>query len=114
MTSPHGFHRIMATLTKTSNPYLADRLPLVGEITVHETDTRSRPMPSKVTFRIADASKLGGLGASVHVDDAEWHVSTRRCWNCFVGYVSTRPDESMQGMTDETVCLNCGAVQAEE
>lgn len=76
-TSPYGFHRIHVTLTGTTNPYLADRLPLDGELTVHEMATDGYAMDSKVTFRAADASKIGGLGAPVHVAQAEYTVKPR-------------------------------------
>lgn len=78
MTFPHGYHTVRATLTGTSNPYLVDQLPITGELTVHETTTDHRPMNSKVTFRADDTSKQGGLGAPVHVEDAEWVVTSRR------------------------------------
>lgn len=62
-----GYHRTRVTLLATSNPYLAPRLPLAGEVEVFETSTHGHPLPGKVVFRELLAG--GRLGAPAHVDD---------------------------------------------
>lgn len=70
MASPYGYHVIRVLLTGTDNLYLTNRLPLRGELTVHEMNTQGHPMPRKVTFRAERPD--GTLEASVHVDNPSY------------------------------------------
>lgn len=67
INSPHGYHRIRVVLTHTSNPYLAPRLPLAGELEVFEMNTVGHVMNNKVVFR--EAKPDGTLGTPVSVSD---------------------------------------------
>lgn len=66
---------LLVTLTSTSNPYLKDRLPARGLLTIHETATDGHAMNTKVTFQIE--SRTGEYGVPVHVENAEWTYLTR-------------------------------------
>ncbi|MEH0110510.1 hypothetical protein V6N00_12440 [Tersicoccus sp. MR15.9] len=67
----------MVTLTATSNPYLAPRLPLRGLLSVHEMRTSGYAQPRKMTFQTVDAD--GNLvGSRVAVDDAEFTYAQPR------------------------------------
>jgi hypothetical protein len=69
-----GHHyKIRVVLTATSNAFLADRLPLAGELEVFEMTTDGRITPGKAVFRIANPD--GTLSAPVHVDDIEFTYS---------------------------------------
>lgn len=57
--------RFNVTLTGTSNPYLAGRLPARGEIEVFEVGSRGRLISA--VFRVQDEG--GRLGAPVVVKD---------------------------------------------
>jgi len=70
-----GWNRpLMVTLTATSNPYLADKLPLRGELTILEMRTDGYAMHRSVSFLQKDADG-NPVGARVMVDDAEFTYS---------------------------------------
>lgn len=72
MSDYTGWNRpLMVTLTATSNPYLQDRLPLRGELNVHEMRTDGYAQPKRVTFLEID-DKGQPVGSRVMVDDAEF------------------------------------------
>jgi hypothetical protein len=62
-----------ATLVGTSNPYLADRLPLGGLVRIHERDVYGRPM--MLTF-LPDPVDPAGPTSWVSVADAELAFGT--------------------------------------
>ena len=64
-----------ATLTRTSNPYLAHRVPLTGYIRIHEFSTTGEIQPNGVTF-MPDA-KDGTHTSFVSVKDATFVIGTR-------------------------------------
>lgn len=64
------------TLTATSNPYLAGRLPLRGLLQVLEASVDGYAMARKVTFQELD-TKGHPVGATVAADDAEFTYSLR-------------------------------------
>lgn len=68
-------YKIRVVLTATSNAFLADRLPLAGELDVLEMTTDGRITPGKAVFRIANPD--GTLSAPVHVDDIEFTYITQ-------------------------------------
>lgn len=70
-----GWNRpMMVTLTATSNPYLADKLPLRGELTVLEMRTDGYAMRRSVSFLQKDEDG-NAVGGRVMVDDAEFSYS---------------------------------------
>lgn len=74
MTEYTGWNQpLLVTLTATTNPYLAHRLPLRGLLTVHEMRTDGYAQPLRVGFRAQGAD--GSFGASVAVDDPEFTYS---------------------------------------
>jgi len=64
----------MVTLTATSNPYLADKLPLRGELTIQEMRTDGYAMHRHVSFLQKDENG-NSIGGRVMVDDAEFTYS---------------------------------------
>lgn len=67
-----GWNRpLMVTLTATSNPYLADQLPLRGRLSVFEMGTDGYAMRKNVAFQKIDDHGRP-VGASVMVDNAEF------------------------------------------
>jgi len=64
-----------AVLTATTNPYLADRLPLTGYVSIHETDIFGGVQPNGVTF-MPDAPE-GEHTSFVAVPDARFEFGTR-------------------------------------
>lgn len=62
---------LMVTLTATSNPYLAPKLPLRGELRVLEMRTDHYAQPTKVSFLQID-DEGNAVGTRVMVDRAEW------------------------------------------
>lgn len=65
---------LLVTLTATSNPYLADRLPARGLLRVFEMRTDGYAQPRKVTFQqVADDGTP--IGSTVAADDAEFTYS---------------------------------------
>lgn len=74
-SAPHGYHKIRVVLTATSNPYLAGRLPLAGELEVFETTVDHFVMPNGAVFRVAKPD--GTLGAPVEVRDIAYLYDNR-------------------------------------
>jgi len=64
-----------AILTATSNPYLADRLPLTGYVSIHEFDVDGGVQPHGATF-MPDPEE-GGHTSFVVVEDARFEFTTR-------------------------------------
>jgi hypothetical protein len=72
-----GHHyKVRVVLTATSNAFLADRLPLAGELEVLEMTTDGRITPGKAVFRVANPD--GTLSVPVHVEDIEFTYSAHR------------------------------------
>lgn len=70
-----GWNRpLIVTLTATSNPYLADKLPLRGELTIQEMRTDDYAMRRAVSFLQIDDDG-NSVGGRVMVDDAEFTYS---------------------------------------
>lgn len=65
--APYGYHKIRVTLTATSNTYLADRLPLTGELEVFEMNLVGHVQPGGAVFR--EELEDGRLAAPVEVRD---------------------------------------------
>jgi hypothetical protein len=70
---PSGTVSFRATLTATSNPYLADRLPCDGLVRIGERDVHGRC--TRVTFMPLDA--VARRSSFVAVPDAEFHFNSR-------------------------------------
>lgn len=64
-----------AILTETSNPYLAERLPLTGYVRIVEFDVDGCVQPHGALF-MPDAED-GGMTSFVRVADARFEFSTR-------------------------------------
>ena len=64
-----------AVLVETSNPYLADRLPVAGYVRIVETDVDGGVQPSGALF-MPDVPE-GEQTSFVHVADARFEFSTR-------------------------------------
>lgn len=62
---------LMVTLTATSNPYLADKLPLRGELRILEMRTDGYAMRHSVSFLQKDENG-NPVGGWVRVSDAEF------------------------------------------
>lgn len=62
-----GYHKVRITLTATSNPTLADRLPVDGELEVFEMNSDGHVQPHSTVFRAAEPD--GTLAAPVEVRD---------------------------------------------
>ena len=67
-----GWNRpLLVTLTATSNPYLADRLPMRGLLRVHEMRTDHYAQPRAMSFQQLDADGQI-VGTRVAVDHAQF------------------------------------------
>jgi len=64
-----------AVLTETSNPYLADRLPVAGYVKIVEFDVDGGVMPSGALFM--PDSPEGQRASFVRVADARFEFGTR-------------------------------------
>lgn len=62
---------MLVTLTATTNPYLAPRLPLRGLLQVHEMTLTGHPQPRAMSFLEVDAEGQP-VGTRVAVDDAHF------------------------------------------
>lgn len=79
MTEYTGWNQpLIVTLTATSNPYLKDRLPLRGRLTVHEMRTDGFAQPTRMTFQEIDAQNRL-VAAPVMVDGAEFIYTGPNC-----------------------------------
>lgn len=65
---------LMVTLTATTNPYLIDRLPLRGMLSVIEMRTDGYAQRRHVTFSVLEEDGHS-LSGPVTVDDAEFTYS---------------------------------------
>lgn len=74
-SAPYNYFRLRVVLTATSNPYLAPRLPLAGELEVFETSVNHVILPSAATFR--EARPDGTLGSPAQVRDIEFVYANR-------------------------------------
>jgi hypothetical protein len=74
-SAPHGYHKIRVVLTATSNPFLAPRLPLAGELEVYETSITHHVMPNAAVFR--EARPGGALGGPASVTDIAYVYDQR-------------------------------------
>lgn len=72
MNGYNGWNQpLRVTLTATDNPYLSERLPIVGLLKVREMRTDGYAQPTKMTFQEIDSAGML-KGGPVHVDNAEF------------------------------------------
>lgn len=74
-SAPHGYHKIRVVLIATSNPHIAPRLPLAGELEVFETTVNHFVTPGRAIFREANAD--GSLCAPAEVRDIAYVYDNR-------------------------------------
>lgn len=77
-SAPHGYFKLRVVLTATSNPFLAPRLPLAGELEVFETSVDNVILPNATIFRAARPD--GTLGGPAQVRDIAFVYANRAPW----------------------------------